>query len=125
MNRLYIALSLISAAIIICCISTVKTEKSSQLMLNELEEISVMITGDTDKALERLEKTQRLWDDTQQIFSFIVDADKIEEMNIGISMIQAHLNDGNTEHALERLRECEFILKEIAANEKTDIKNIM
>ena len=40
-------------------------------------------------------------------------------------MIKAHLKDDNTEHALERLRECDLMLGEIAEDEKLSIKNIM
>ena len=95
-------------------------------MKNELERIGVLITdGKTDEAEKQLNETEKIWYKTENLFSFIVDADKIEELNVGFSMIKAHLKDKNKEHALERLRECELLLEEIAEDEKLDIKNIM
>ena len=126
MKRLYVAITLIIISFIICTFSSIKVEKSSQQMRRELENIGYMIfTGETENAIKSLEDTEKIWKKTETLFSFIVDADKIEEMNVGFSMIKAHLNDSNEEHALERLRECELLLTEISENEKLDIKNIM
>lgn len=126
MKRLFIAIPLIILAIIICTFSSIKVEKSSLQMRNELNDIgSIIVAKENEKALQRLDDTESLWRKTETLFSFIVDADKIEEMNVGFSLIKAHLNDGDTEHALEKLRECELLLGEISENEKLDIKNIM
>lgn len=126
MKRLYVAITLILISFSICIFSNIKVEKSSLQMRSELESIGYTITsGNTEKAVNDLHQTEKLWNKTETLFSFIVDADKIEEMNIGFSMIKAHLLDGNTEHALERLRECELLLGEITENEKLSIKNIM
>ena len=126
MKRLYIALSLIAIAVFICIFSSNAVEKNSSHMRDELERIGTLIyEGKTDEAESSLKKTKETWKKTETLFSFIVDADKIEEMNVGFSMIIAHLKDGNDEHALERLRECELMLDEISENEKLNIKNIM
>ena len=126
MKRLYISIPLILLAIFICVFSSNAVEKSSSQMRDELEEIGTLITkGKTEEAKSRLETSKEIWKKSETLFSFIVDADKIEEMNVGFSMIIAHLKDGNTEHALERLRECELLLGEITENEKLNIKNIM
>ncbi len=126
MKRLYVAITLILISLFICIFSNIKVEKSSLQMRSELESVGyIIISGNTERAIISLNQAEETWDKTESLFSFIVDADKIEEMNIGFSMIKAHLMDGNTEHALERLRECEFLLDEITANEKLNIKNIM
>lgn len=126
MKRLYVAITLIILSIFICTFSSITVEKSSQQMRRELENIGYIIaSGDTERALSSLDRTAETWKSTETLFSFIVDADKIEDMNIGFSMIKAHLNDNNEEHALERLRECELLLVEISENEKLNIKNIM
>lgn len=126
MKRLFFAAVLIAAAIFICIFSTVSTIKKSAEMKGELEKVAVLITdGKNGEAVKSLDTVQALWNKTESLFSLIIDADKIEEMNIGFSMIRLHLKDKNTEHALERLRECELMLEEIAANERLDIKNIM
>lgn len=126
MKRLYVALTLIALSVLICIFSSIKIEENSGLMYKELKDIGEIITsGNNEKALLALEHTETIWNKTESLFSFIIDADKIEEMNVGFAMISAHLKDNNTEHALERLRECEFMLEEISDDEKLDIKNIM
>lgn len=126
MKRLYIALLLIAAAVFICIFSGKAVEKSSSQMRNELEGIgSLIYEGKATEAETALEKTKEAWKRSETLFSFIVDADKIEEMSVGFSMIIAHLKDGNTEHALERLRECVLLLGEITENERLSVKNIM
>lgn len=126
MKRLYIAISLIAAAVFICAFSSRMVEKSASQMQRELEAIGSLIYEDkTGEAERSLEKTKQTWKKSETLFSFIVDADKIEEMSVGFSMIIAHLKDGNKEHALERLRECELLLNEINENERLNIKNIM
>ena len=126
MKRLYIAISLIAAAVFICAFSSRTVEKSASQMQRELEAIGSLIYEDkTGEAERSLEKTKQTWKKSETLFSFIVDADKIEEMSVGFSMIIAHLKDGNKEHALERLRECELLLGEITENEKLSVKNIM
>ena len=126
MKRLYIALGLIILAVFICISSSKAVEKSSSQMRDELESIGSLIAeGKNAQAQKSLSTTEKTWEKSENLFSFIVDADKIEEMNVGFSMINAHLNDGNSEHALERLRECVFLLEEITENEKLSIKNIM
>lgn len=126
MKRLYISIALIIVAVLICIVSGKATEKNSLQMRNELHETGkIIVTGNLDDAAERLTEVEKTWRKTETLFSFIVDADKIEEMNVGFSMISAHINDGNKEHALERLRECELLLEEINENEKLNIKNIM
>ena len=126
MKRLYVAITLIIISFFICFFSSSRVEKSSLQMRSELDSIGYTIaSGNTQAAVRALEQTEKTWSRTETLFSFIVDADKIEEMNVGFSMIKAHLNDGNTEHALERLRECSLLLEEITENEKLNIKNIM
>ena len=117
---------LIVVAIFLCVFCTVSTVNKTAEMKTELEKIAVLITdGKTDEAIKALGATEEIWDKTESLFSFLIDADKIEEMNIGFSMIKLHLKDKNKEHALERLRECELLLDEISTNERLDIKNIM
>jgi len=126
MKRLYVAITLIIISFLICICSCMKVEKSSLQMRSELENIGyIIVSGDSERALSSLDQTEEIWEDTEKLFSFIVDADKIEQMNIGFAMIKAHLNDKNEEHALERLRECELLLIEISENEKLNIKNVM
>lgn len=126
MKRIIISISLIILAILICFFSNWQVKTKSEKMQFQLKEIGTVISsGDEKKAESLLEEAEKNWDKTETIFSFIVDADKIEEMNIGFSMIKAHLKDKNKEHALERLRECDLLLGEIAENEKLSIKNIM
>ena len=126
MKRLFVAVPLIIIAVIICTFSSIKVEKSSLQMRNELHEIgNIIVSGEKEKALQGLAEAEKTWKKTETLFSFIVDADKIEEMNVGFSLISAHLNDGDDEHAIERLRECELLLGEISENEKLNIKNIM
>ena len=126
MKRLYVAITLIIISFSICTFSSIMVEKNSLQMRNELDNIRyIIISGENEKAVKALSETEEIWDKTETLFSFIVDADKIEEMNVGFSMIKAHLEDGNTEHALERLRECALLLGEISENEKLNIKNIM
>lgn len=126
MKRVISAILLIIVAVIICSFSNISTVSKSYEMKAELEKIGSLISdGKTDEAEKQLLQAEAMWSKTENLLSFIVDADKIEEMNIGFSMIRAHLKDKNKEHALERLRECELLLEEIAANERLDIKNIM
>lgn len=126
MKRLFIAIFLILLAITICTLSSIKVEKSSLQMRNELNDIgNIIVAEESEKALQKLYDAEKLWKKTENLFSFIVDADKIEEMNVGFLLIKAHLKDGDTEHALEKLRECELLLGEISENEKLNIKNIM
>ena len=126
MKRLYFAAVLIVVAIFLCIFCTVSTVNKTAEMKTELEKIAVLITdGKTDEAIKALGATEEIWDKTESLFSFLIDADKIEEMNIGFSMIKLHLKDKNKEHARERLRECELLLDEISTNERLDIKNIM
>lgn len=126
MKRLFFAAGLIVIAIALCIFSSVSVTDKSEEVKSELEKIAVMINEEkTSEAEEALKESEKIWRSAESLFSFIVDADKIEEMNIGFSMIKKHLKDGNTEHALERLHECELMLEEITANEKLDIKNIM
>ena len=126
MKRLLVCSLLIALAISICIFSNVSVEKHSAKMHGELEKIGALIVnGKAGQAEQRLKETEEIWSRAENLFSFIVDADKIEEMNVSFSMITAHLKDKNTEHALERLRECMLLLEEIAENEKLNIKNIM
>lgn len=126
MKRLYIALGLIILSVFVCVFSSNAIEKNSTEMRERLEGIGSLISdGKTQQAKSGLEETEKVWKKSEKLFSFIVDADKIEEMNVGFSMISAHLKDGNEEHALERLRECVLLLGEITENEKLSVKNIM
>lgn len=126
MKRLYIALVLMAAAVFICIFSNNSVQKSSSQLRDELNTVgSFIIKGETEKAKKSLESAESRHKKAEKLFSFIVDADKIEEMNVCFLMIGAHLDDGNNEHALERLRECVFLLEEISENEKLSIKNIM
>lgn len=126
MKRLYIALVLIALSVFICVFSSKAVEKSSLQMCNELENIGALIAeGQLAKAEAELERAEKLQKKSEGLFSFIVDADKIEQLNVGFSMIGAHLKDNNKEHALERLRECVLLLEEIKENEKLSVKNIM
>lgn len=126
MKRLYIAIMLIALSVFICAFSSIAVEKSSSQMRDELEAIGTLIADGKDALAEKsITKAEGIWQKTERLFSFIVDADKIEEMNVGFAMIGAHLKDGNYEHALERVRECVLLLDEISENEKLSIKNIM
>ena len=126
MKRLLVCSFLIIIAVSICVFSSISTFNKSEEMKSELEEIAQLINGESSEAAtKKLNEAEKLWRKTENLFSFIVDADKIEEMNIGFSMIKMHLKDNNIEHALERLRECQLLLEEIAENEKLNIKNIM
>lgn len=126
MKRLYVAFALIVLSLFICIFSSVKVEKNAEQMQNDLAEISAAIReNDATNLNKLLSRAEIRWSKTEKLYSFIVDADKIEEMNIGFSMIKAHLKDKNKEHALERLHECELMLSEIVENEKLSIKNIM
>ncbi len=126
MKRLYIAITLIIISFVICIFSSIKVEKSSLQMRNELNNIgNTVASGETERAIKQLDDAEKIWKKTETLFSFIVDADKIEDMNVGFSLIYVHLIDGDNDHALERIRECEFLLGEISENEKLNIKNIM
>ena len=126
MKRLYVAFFLMALSLAVCIFSSIQVEKYATSIRDGLTEVGEVIKSDgTEKAVSLLEKVELSWQKTEKLFSFIVDADKIEEMSIGFSMIKAHLKDDNTEHALERLRECDLMLGEIAEDEKLSIKNIM
>ncbi len=126
MKRLYVAFALIAFSLMICLFTNSKVEKSAKEMQNQLTLIVHEIkSGDKSDVKALLGEAEKKWDKTETLYSFIVDADKIEEMSISFTMIKKHLEDGNTEHALEKLHECELMLGEIAENENLDIKNIM
>lgn len=126
MKRLYVAFFLMALSLAVCIFSSIQIEKNAAGIRDGLTEVGEAIRSDeTQRAASLLEKVELSWQKTEKLFSFIVDADKIEEMSIGFSMIKAHLKDGNTEHALERLRECDLMLGEISEDEKLSIKNIM
>lgn len=126
MKRLYVAFALIALSLFICIFSSVKVEKNATEMRNELAEISNAIKENNVTDLNNILKRAEIrWGKTEKLYSFIVDADKIEKMSICFSMIKSHLEDKNKEHALERLHECELMLSEIVENEKLSIKNIM
>lgn len=126
MKRLYVAFALIIISVFICVLSSIKVEKHAENMLNHLTVIGTEIKNDNNASVDKLLKeAEKNWNKTETLYSFIVDADKIEEMSISFTMIQKHIKDGNKEHALERLRECELMLGEIVENEKLSIKNIM
>lgn len=126
MKRLYVAFTLIAVSLAICIFSSVKVERDAVSMQQHLSVIATEIKNRNKASVSKLlDEAEKKWNKTETLYSFIVDADKIEEMSIGFSMIRAHLKDGNTEHALERLRECELLLGEISENEKLNIKNIM
>ena len=126
MKRLYVAFFLMALSLAVCIFSSIQIEKNATGIRDGLTQVGEAIRSDeTQRAASLLEKVELSWQKTEKLFSFIVDADKIEEMSIGFSMIKAHLKDGNTEHALERLRECDLMLGEISEDEKLSIKNIM
>jgi len=126
MKRLYVAFFLMALSLAVCIFSSIQIEKNATGIRDGLTQVGEAIRRDeTQRAASLLEKVELSWQKTEKLFSFIVDADKIEEMSIGFSMIKAHLKDGNTEHALERLRECDLMLGEISEDEKLSIKNIM
>lgn len=126
MKRLYVAFFLMALSLAVCIFSSIQIEKNAAGIRDGLTQVGEAIRSDeTQRAASLLEKVELSWQKTEKLFSFIVDADKIEEMSIGFSMIKAHLKDGNTEHALERLRECDLMLGEISEDEKLSIKNIM
>lgn len=126
MKRLYVAFVLIAFSFGICFISSIKVGKEAKIMQEQLNIIATEIKNRNKSSLAKLiDEAENKWDKTETLYSFIVDADKIEEMNISFAMIKAHLKDGNTEHALERLHECKLMLREISENEKLNIKNIM
>lgn len=126
MKRLYVAFALIILSLVICLYSNAKIEKASSHMQQQLALIGEEIKNENSQSIRiLLYEAENEWKSTETLFSFIVDADKIEEINIGFTMIKKHLGDGNREHALERLRECELMLAEITENEKLSVKNIM
>ncbi len=126
MKRLYVAFALIALSLAICLYSNSKIQKSADEMRYQLVLIAEEIKKENGTNVRALiNEAEIKWDRTETLYSFIVDADKIEEMSIGFTMIRRHLEDGNKEHALERLRECELMLGEIAENEKLNLKNIM
>ncbi len=126
MKRLFVAFALICLSVALCFFSSRQVENHTVKMQEELREIAKVISQkDTDKAQAMLTEAGNSWQETEKLFSMIVDAEKIEEVSIGFSMIKANLSDKNIEHALERLRECELMLDEIAEDEKLSIKNIM
>ncbi len=126
MKRLYVAFTLIALSLVICLYSNSSVEKSATEIQEQLTLIAAGIKNDDKNSVKALlNEAERTWNKTETLYSFIVDADKIEEMSIGFTMIKRHLEDGNTEHALERLHECVLMLSEIAEDEKLNIKNIM
>lgn len=126
MKRLYVAFVLIVFSFAICLISSSKVEKQSLDMQRQLTLMGTEIKkGNRDEANRLIAQAEKKWESAETLFSFIVDADKIEEMSISFAMIKKHLEDNNREHALERLRECELMLVEITENERLSIKNIM
>ena len=126
MKRLYVAFLLIAVSLAVCSFSTVTVEKEALSLKHHLNVIALEIKNRNKASVTKLlDEAEKQWSKTETLYSFIVDADKIEEMSISFAMIRAHLKDGNTEHALERLRECELLLGEISENEKLNIKNIM
>ena len=126
MKRLYVAFALITISIAICVYSSIKVENYATEMKEQLYLVGTEIKKEKHGSADRLlDKAKEKWDETETLYSFIVDADKIEEMSISFIMIEKLLGDGSTEHALERLHECELMLGEIAENEKLNIKNVM
>ncbi|MBE6773903.1 MAG: DUF4363 family protein [Ruminococcaceae bacterium] len=126
MKRLYVAFTLIALSLTLCLLSNSKVEKSATEMQKQLTVIGDEIKKEQSSNVKQLlDEAEKSWERTEKLYSFIVDADKIEEMNIGFMMIKRHLEDGNKEHALERLHECELMLSEISENEKLNVKNIL
>lgn len=126
MKRIYIAFFLMAVSVGLCFYGGEKTEEAAVSLRGELEIVAAAIRENSiKKAQELLSGVSRSLEETEKLLSVIVDADKIEELTVSFSMIKAHLSDGNTEHALERLRECELLLMEIAEDEKLKLKNIL
>lgn len=126
MKRIYIASFLMVVSVGLCFFCGKKNEERTSYLYAELEAVAMAIREkDTEGAIGLLDNADTYLRETERLLSVIVDADKVEELTISFSMIKAHLFDGNTEHALERLRECELMLTEIAEDEKLKLKNIL
>lgn len=126
MKRLYVAFILIALSLALCLISSNRTEKYAVELQSQLTVLAKEIKKEDSRDLKLLlDEVTAKWNSAESLFSFIVDADKIEQLSIGFEMVRRHLYDGNKEHALERLHECGLILGELTENEKLNIKNIM
>ena len=126
MKRIYATTGFIIITALICITSNLQVDKKVSLMKQELERVNVAVfqenTAKTKEVIAAADETKTKVETT---LSFFVDADKIESFNISFALLKAHLEDGNMEHALESLHECEFMLDEILKNEKISIENVM
>lgn len=126
MKRIYVAFILVAVALGLCFYGSKKTQELTLELYTQLEDVAVAVREkDIGDAIRLLDNAEKCLIKTERLLSAVIDADKTEELTVAFSMVKAHLFDGNTEHALERLRECELMLGEIAEDEKLKLKNIL
>ena len=83
-----------------------------------------IIDGKYESALNLLSKTEKEFEKQTKIFGMIVGDEMTELLHYKIPSIKYHLEDKNTDKALESIRECQGTLKEIPKGEKVTIYNI-
>lgn len=124
MKRLYIALALLSAAIIFSISSYFTINKKIDKIIELMEsdrEITIMTT-EPDEA--RTKAITDAWEENETYLVSMLTHQELEEVEIGIMCLPDYLNQGFTEEYIKTLNECINHLYHIKETEKADTKNI-
>lgn len=126
MKRFIISLTLIIIAFSLCFFTSRRVETHADRLQLKLKQAAEIIeSGDNDRIEKALNEITEIWNETEKLYSYIVDADKIEQLSADIPLILVHIKDNNKDYAMAKLRESERLFEEIAENEKLNFKNIM
>ncbi len=105
-------------------------KKTSQSLINDLKSLKehVMIakeTLDRTEIKEEMEKVEKSWSKTSEIWSVIVIHQEIDNIEQALIKSKSMINDGNIEEAIPEIETAIFFVEHVEQNERVKLKNIL
>lgn len=101
--------------------------KSSDLLVAELDDIKRSIENNELKNEELIKKTEEIykkWEKTNEKWSVIILHDEIDLIETSLIKMKAEIKSGEIEDAMAEIETSIFLLNHIKEKEKTSLKNI-
>lgn len=101
--------------------------KSSNLLIAELDDIKKSIENNelnNEELIKKTEETYQKWEKTNEKWSVIILHDEIDLIETSLIKMKAEIKSGEIEDAMAEIETSIFLLNHIKEKEKTSLKNI-
>lgn len=126
-KEIYICIIIVISVICAHFACTNYTKNSTFELENIFNEFKLELEKDDSNDEEinsKMKFIKEKWQDKYEKLAFYIEHDELEKVETEIYGINANIDTGNYDEAIEKVEKCKFILKHIGNKESLSFKNI-